>query len=83
MRTIREFREAKGMSPVDLAAALGVSLATVYNWESEKHEPRASQLRKLARLFQVSMDDIRIPGEKGDGPGSTEAVGDASPLRRK
>ena len=58
MQTIKELREARGMSPVQLAATLGVSLATVYNWESGKFEPRASQLRALARVFEVSMDDI-------------------------
>lgn len=58
MQTIKQLRESRGMSPVQLAAALKVSLATVYNWESGKFEPRASQLRALARLFGVSMDAI-------------------------
>jgi len=53
------------MRPVELAAALGVSLATVYNWEAGKFEPRASQLRALANLFGVSMDVIDFaPGKK-------------------
>ena len=55
------------MRPVELAAALGVSLATVYNWEAGKFEPRASQLRALANLFGVSMDVIDFaPGEQRD-----------------
>jgi transcriptional regulator with XRE-family HTH domain len=70
MKTIRELREAKGLSTVDVAAALGVSLATVYNWEADKHEPRASQLRDLARLFGVRMEQIAIPAvdTNKDGP---------------
>ena len=63
MGTIKELRQARGWSPADLASALGVSVATVYNWETDKHEPRASQLRDIARAFGVSMDSIRIPGE--------------------
>lgn len=69
MRTIRELREEAGITPVQIAARLGVSLATVYNWESGKHEPRASQLRDLARLFDVPMEEISIPGvDTKDGP---------------
>jgi DNA-binding transcriptional regulator YiaG len=70
MRTIKQLREAKGLSTVELAATLKVSLATVYNWEAGKHEPRASQIRDLARLFRVRMEDIAIPGVdvKQDGP---------------
>lgn len=64
MKTIREMREAKGMSPVQLAAHLNTSLATIYNWESGKYEPRASQLRAIARLFDVSMDDIAFEAEE-------------------
>jgi transcriptional regulator with XRE-family HTH domain len=58
MKTIKELRQAKGMSPVQLAAELGVSLATVYNWENRTHEPRASQLWAIARLFGVCMEQI-------------------------
>ena len=58
MKTIRELREERGWSPVQLAARLDVSLATIYNWETGKYEPRASQLRRVAKEFGVSMDDI-------------------------
>ena len=58
MRTIRELREAAGWTQLALATRLGVTPATVYNWERGKYEPRASQLRALAQAFGVSMDDI-------------------------
>lgn len=64
MKTIRQLREERSMSPVQLAAHLDTSLATIYNWESGKYEPRASQLRAIARLFDVSMDDIVFESEK-------------------
>jgi len=76
-------REERGWSPGDLAERLGVSLASIYNWESEKHEPRASQFKSLARLFGVPMESIRVPGEPEGDPGGTRTAGDASPLRRK
>ncbi len=61
LRTIRELREERGMSPVELAADLGVSLATIYNWETGKSEPRASMLREIAEVLEVRMDDIVFP----------------------
>lgn len=61
MRTIREIREERGLSPVEFAADLGISLATVYNWETGKSEPRASMLREIADLLEVPMDDIVFP----------------------
>lgn len=70
MQTIKQLREAAGMSPVQLAAAVNVSLATVYNWEAGVHEPRASQLRAMARLFNVSMDDIDFEARESAGKGT-------------
>ncbi len=60
LKTIRQLREDRGWSPVQLAARLDVSLATIYNWETGKYEPRASQLRRIAKEFGVSMDDIAL-----------------------
>jgi transcriptional regulator with XRE-family HTH domain len=60
VKTIRQWREARGLSPVEMAAELGVSLATIYNWETGKSEPRASMLRRIALLLQVKMEDIDI-----------------------
>lgn len=70
MQTLRELREARGWTPMELAAALGVSLATIYNWEADKHEPRATQLRDIARTFGVLMESIRIPGDREQKSGA-------------
>ena len=63
MKTIRELREDRGWTQLELANRLGVTPATVYNWERGKYEPTASKLRQIARVFEVSMDSIAIPGE--------------------
>lgn len=63
MQTIRELRERAGMTQLQLAAALGVTPGAVYNWERGRNEPKASQLRAMARLFGVSMDDIDFEAE--------------------
>ena len=64
MKTIRDLREERGLSPVELAADLGVSLATIYNWENGKSEPRASMLRELSEVLGVRMDDIAFPASQ-------------------
>ena len=58
MQTIRELREARGWTQLELAYKLGVTPVTVSNWERRMSEPKASQLRAIARLFGVAMDDI-------------------------
>lgn len=60
MKTIRQLREARGWTQLELANKLEVTPATVYNWERGKYEPSASKLRAVARLFKVSMDDIEL-----------------------
>jgi transcriptional regulator with XRE-family HTH domain len=62
MKSLRDLREERGLSPVELAADLGVALATIYNWETGKSEPRASMLREIADVLGVSMDDIVFTG---------------------
>jgi len=63
VKTVRELREERGWSPVRLAAELDVSLATIYNWESGKFEPRASMLRRIAQTFDVPMETIAFAAE--------------------
>ena len=63
MKTIRQLREERGWTQLQLAIQLGVTPVTIYNWERGKSEPRVSQFRQLARLFGVSMDDMALEGE--------------------
>ncbi len=64
MMTIRELREGAGMTQLDLAFAIDVTATTVYNWEKGRAEPRATQLRAMAKLFGVSMDAILFEPEE-------------------
>jgi transcriptional regulator with XRE-family HTH domain len=63
VKTLRELREERGISPMRLALDLDVSLATVYNWETGRSEPRATHLRKLAELLGVCMEEISFDEE--------------------
>ena len=63
-QTIRDLREARGESRATLAAALGVTLAEVVEWEMGKAEPTISRLRALTEYFGVRDDQINLrPGE--------------------
>ncbi len=68
MKTIKQLREDKNWTQLDLAKQLDVTPSTIYNWERGKVEPRVSQLRKLAEVFGVRMDEIAlllVGGEEG------------------
>lgn len=65
MQTIRELREQRGWTQRELAAKLDVTVTTVSGWERRAYEPRASQLRRLAQVLGVSMDDIDFEADEG------------------
>jgi putative transcriptional regulator len=67
VKTIRELRTARGWTQLELANRLSVTPSTVYNWERGRHPLSAAMLRQIARLFEVSMDDIALPGEESEG----------------
>ncbi len=58
MKTIRDLREAAGLTQLELAVRVGVTPSAVYNWERGRNEPKATQLRALSRALGVPMDDI-------------------------
>lgn len=58
METIQQLRARHGLTQRRLADALDVTTATISAWERGAYEPRASQLRRLALVFGVSMDAI-------------------------
>ena len=59
-KTIQELREARGESRADLAAALGVTLDEVTDWELGRAEPGLSRLRVLTEHFGVRNDEIKL-----------------------
>lgn len=72
MRTIRQLREAHRWTQADLAYATGVTPSTVYNWERGRYEPKASQVRSLATVFGVSMDEIDFARRSGTEKSNVE-----------
>lgn len=61
---VRELRKAKGITQPQLAKALGVSLATIQNWEAEKTDMTGYSLAMLCDFFHASPSEIYGTGEK-------------------
>ena len=55
---IRELRQARGMSQVELAKKLGVTKQSVSNWENDNILPSVEMLAKLAQCLSVTTDSL-------------------------
>lgn len=61
MNSIREFREKKGLSQVQLADSSGLSLDTIGRYERGSRSPRVSDLEKIASALGCSASDLLNP----------------------
>jgi DNA-binding XRE family transcriptional regulator len=68
---IRHLREMQGLTRSQLAKAVGVTFAGVYNWEEEGRVPRMDTLSKLAEALGVSAHFLMTGKE---GPKTAEPV---------
>lgn len=64
MQKIREFRRAKKVKVKELAAAAGVTTASIYRYEEGTREPTFGILRKIAHKLGVPMSELI--GEQDD-----------------
>ena len=53
MNIVKQLRKRADMQQKELAAAVGVSVATVSDWETQKKNPSGERLQKLAEIFKV------------------------------
>jgi len=49
------------MTQNDVAEALGISKATICNWETGRTEPSIAQARRLSELYGIALDYIFLP----------------------
>lgn len=54
----KEARERAGLSAMQAAAKLKVSLATVYYWESGVYRPAGKRLPEIAELYHCTVDEL-------------------------
>ena len=55
---IKKYREEKKMTQMEVAEVLGVKPATISKYEAGALEPNIESLKKLAELFEVSVDEL-------------------------
>jgi transcriptional regulator with XRE-family HTH domain len=58
---IRHFREQRGLTQAELAAALGMHEHSVIRWEKGYTTIPLETLKRLAGFFHVAVDDL-VPG---------------------
>ncbi|MEG2575536.1 MAG: helix-turn-helix transcriptional regulator [Christensenella sp.] len=61
---LEEMRKQRGIKQEDLAAALEVSRQTIGSLENGRYNPSITLAFKLARYFNVSIEEIFICEEK-------------------
>jgi transcriptional regulator with XRE-family HTH domain len=58
MQTVKELREAAGLTQAELAYRAAVSQTTIANWEQYRSSPAIDQWRRVASVLGVRMDRI-------------------------
>ena len=61
---LEEIRKERGIKQEELAAALEVSRQTIGAWENGRYHPSITLAFKLARYFDMSIEDIFIYEEE-------------------
>ena len=63
MTAIYKFRKMKGITQYELAEKLGVSAATISQYESGTRAPNLVRLKKLAQILGCTTDQLLEPIE--------------------
>lgn len=64
---LEKLRKERGIKQEELAAALEVSRQTIGSLENGRYNPSIILAFKIARYFQMSIEDIFIYEEEDDG----------------
>ena len=65
LEKLKEYRESLGLTQKELGAKVGVSEASISNYETGKREPEFVTLCALADLFDISLDML-VRGKEKD-----------------
>lgn len=70
---IRLQRKRAGLTQIDLADKLGVSIATLRRWEAGETSPTGTRIIELANLLHISPDEI-VNDDKDAGKGRAKML---------
>lgn len=65
--TLKERREAAGLTPAQVAKKLDVTASAVYNWEYGYNGIIRKYQKRLARLYGCTVDELMEEDEKKEG----------------
>lgn len=57
-KNLKKLRQDNNLSQEDIAEKLNISFKTVSHWETGYSEPSLTQLEKLSRIFDVTIDEL-------------------------
>ena len=66
MNRIKELRTKRGIKQSDLCKQLGVTQGSLSGWETGRYEPDLSAIKKMAEMFDVSVDYLIGRDETAD-----------------
>lgn len=55
---IRELRKSRNIKQVELCKSLGITQGALSGWENGKYEPDISSLKKMSKIFDISIDEL-------------------------
>ena len=64
---IKDLREQKGLTQLELSQELGVQRSAIAKWETGRTFPRTELLLKLAQILNCTVDEL-LQGEKKTPP---------------
>jgi transcriptional regulator with XRE-family HTH domain len=76
--TIKDVRNAAGLTQEQFAARLGVTRQAVSNWENDRNLPDIEVVIAISQTFGVSLDELILGGEDmGQGNGKRDDMADS------
>ena len=69
LNRLKEYRSSKGINQTELGKLAGVSRQTISLIERGDYSPSVTLALKIARIFQVSVEDIFMYEEEEDETG--------------
>lgn len=57
-KNLKKLRQDNNLSQEDIAEKLNTSFKTVSHWETGYSEPSITQLEKLSKIFDVTIDEL-------------------------
>ena len=82
---IKKYRTEQGMTQQSLADQLFVTAQAVSRWENGEVEPSLSTIAKLAKIFNVTTDEMLgiDPEPKTEAPQDAEVFAKAEPQKKE